>query len=80
MIIKDNESISSVNISSSFSSESDQEHCEYAIDGDLLVVRNLLGSLVKEKTFFIQDVSSMDILFLIIDGGSCTNVANSRVV
>jgi len=52
MIIKDNGSISSIDSSctnfSSASSESEQEHCEYAIDGDLLVVRRLLGSLVKE--------------------------------
>ena len=49
MIIKDNGSISSVASSSSSSSnESEQEHYEYALEGDLLVVRHLLGSLVKE--------------------------------
>jgi len=47
MIIKDNGSLSSV-ASSSSSSESEQEHCEYALAGYLLVVRCLLGSLVKK--------------------------------
>ncbi|NRK25625.1 retroviral-like aspartic protease, partial [Salmonella enterica subsp. enterica serovar Typhi] len=92
MIIKDNRSISSVDSSSSFtasssSSESEQEHCQYALEGDLLVVRHLLGSLVKEgeksqrkNIFHTRCLINGHTCSLMIDGGSCTNVASSRLV
>jgi len=92
MIIKDNGSISSVDsfsssTSSSSSSESEQEYCEYALEGDLLLVRCLLGSLVKEgeesqreNIFHIKCLINGHNCFLIIHGGSCTNVASSRLV
>jgi len=92
MIIKDNESISSIDSSSSFtssfsSSASEQEHCEYALEGDLVVVRHLLGSLVKEgeesqreNIFYTRCLINGHTCSLIIDGGSCTNVASSRLV
>jgi len=92
MIIKDNGSISSVassffSTSSFSSSESKQEHYEYALEGDLLVVSCLLGSLVKEgeesqreNIFHIRCLINGHTCSLIIDGGSCTNVASSRLV
>jgi len=92
MIIKDNGSISSVDSScssssTSSSSESEQEHCQYALEGDLLVIRRLLGSLVKEgeesqreNIFHTRCLINGHTCSLIIDGGSCTNVASSRLV
>ncbi len=78
IIIKDNGSISSIDSSSSSSyfSESEQEHVEYALEGDLLVVRHLLGSLVKEgeesqreNIFHTRCLIKGHTCSLIIDGG-----------
>jgi len=87
MIVKDNGNISSIDsscsTSSSSSSKSKQEHCEYAIDGDLLVVRHLLGSLVKEgkeNIFHTRCLINGHTCSPIIDSGRCTNVVSSRVV
>ncbi len=89
IIIKDNGSISSIDSSSSssFSSESDQEHVEYALEGDLLVARCLLGSSViegeesqRENIFHTRCLNNGHTCSLIIDGGSCTNVASSRLI
>ena len=92
MIIKDNGSISSINsssssTSSSSSSESEQEHVQYALEGDLLVIRRLLGSVVREgeesqreNIFHTRCLIKGHTCSLIIDGGSCTNVASSRLV
>jgi len=92
MILRDNGSISSVDsscssTSPSSSSESEQEHCQYALEGDLLVGRSLLGSLVKEgeesqreNIFHTRCLINGHTCSLIIDGGSCTNVASSKLV
>jgi len=90
MIIKDNGSIFSVDCSSSFtssSSESEQEHCKYSLEGDLLVVKHLLGSLVKEdeksqreNIFYTRCLINRHTCSLIINGGNYTNVASSRLV
>ncbi len=92
MIIKDNGSISSIDSSSSSTSsssfsESEQEHVEYALEGDLLVVRHLLGSLVskgeesqRENIFHTRCLINGHTCSLIIDGGSYTNVVSSRLV
>jgi len=52
MILKDNESIFGLDSSSSHpsfsSSEEEQEHLECALEGNLLVFRRLLGSVVRK--------------------------------
>ncbi|XP_050877391.1 uncharacterized protein LOC127081153 [Lathyrus oleraceus] len=65
----------------------DEEFEEEIPSGDLLMVRRMLGSQIKE-----EDTSQRENLFqtrcfvqgkvcsLIIDGGSCTNVASTRLV
>jgi len=94
MTVKHNGSISSLSSSSSFkssssssSSDKEIENVEYALEGDLLVVRHLLGSLVKkgeesqrENIFHTRCLIKGHTCSFIIDGGSCTNVASSRLV
>jgi len=91
MIIKDYGIISSIDSSSSStsssSSEIEQEHFEYALEDDLLVVRHLLASLVKEgeesqreNIFYTRCLINGHTCSFIIDGGTCTNVASSRLV
>jgi len=88
MILKDNESISSLDSyfshSSSSSSEKEQEHLEYALERDLLVVRRILSSVIRkgeetkrEKKFHTRGLINGHTGSLIIDGGSCTNVAST---
>ncbi|XP_074570603.1 uncharacterized protein LOC141827283 [Curcuma longa] len=89
MVVRDNGSISSEEISSHSSSSSDEEHdgAAYAQDGDLLVVRRLLGSQAKEheedqreNIFHTRCLIQGKTCSMIIDGGSCTNVASTRLV
>ncbi|XP_042444031.1 uncharacterized protein LOC122029149, partial [Zingiber officinale] len=89
MVVRDNGSISSEEISSHSSSSSDEENdgAAYAQDGDLLVVRRLLGSQPKEheedqreNIFHSRCLIQGKTCSMIIDGGSCTNVASTRLV
>ncbi|XP_042423751.1 uncharacterized protein LOC122011425, partial [Zingiber officinale] len=89
MVVRDNGSISSEEISSHSSSSSDEENdgAAYAQDGDLLVVRRLLGSQAKEheedqreNIFHTRCLIQGKTCSMIIDGGSCTNVASTRLV
>ncbi|XP_042446204.1 uncharacterized protein LOC122031159, partial [Zingiber officinale] len=89
MVVRDNGSISSEEITSHSSSSSDEENdgAAYAQDGDLLVVRRLLGSQAKEheedqreNIFHTRYLIQGKTCSMIIDGGSCTNVASTRMV
>jgi len=89
MILRENGEVSSASSSppSDTSSEEESECEALCHEGDLLMVRRLLGSLAKE-----DDTSQRENIFhsrclvhgkvcsLIIDGGSCTNVASVRLV
>jgi len=69
---------------SRFSSENESEiPCE----GDLLVVRRMLGQVLKpfdesqrENIFHTRCLINDKLCSLIVDGGSCANVASTRVV
>jgi len=75
---------------SSESSSSDEEEKECGVppvEGDLLMVRQLLGSMNKEEDetqrrniFHSRCMVKGKVCSLIIDGGSCTNVASKRLV
>ncbi|XP_042377669.1 uncharacterized protein LOC121970764, partial [Zingiber officinale] len=89
MVVRDNGSISSEEITSHSSSSRDEENdgAAYAQDGDLLVVRRLLGSQAKEheedqreNIFHTRCLIQGKTCSMIIDGGSCTNVASTRMV
>jgi len=66
--------------SSSSSSEEDQEHIEYALEEDLLIVKLLDEETQRENIFHTRYLINGHTCSLIIDGGSCTNVASSRLV
>ena len=68
-------------------SEKEEEYETLAHDGDLLMIRRLLGSQVipneldqRENIFHTRCVIKGKVCSLIIDGGSCTNVASTRLV
>ena len=67
-------------------SPSEQES-ESPHEGDLLVVRRLLGQVLKpfdesqrENIFHTRCLINDRLCSLIVDGGSCANVASTRVV
>ena len=67
-------------------SQSEEEY-EMACEGDLLVVRRRLGQVQKpfdesqrEIIFHTRCIINDKLCSLILDEGSCTNVANTRVV
>ncbi|XP_068504248.1 uncharacterized protein [Phaseolus vulgaris] len=72
------------------SSEEEKEDVEVeldALEGDLLMIRRLLGSKMqamdqtqRENIFHTRCSIQGKICSLIVDGGSCTNVASSRLV
>jgi len=74
--------------SESSSSDEEEKECEVPpVDGDLLMVRRLLGSMNKEEDetqrrniFHSRCMVKGKVCSLIIDGGSCTNVASKRLV
>ena len=86
MLVKDGEIISES--SSEFAAESEEEYNEkFVVGGDLFMVRRLLGNLSKENDrsqreniFHTRCLIQDKVCSLIIDGGSCTNVASSRLV
>ena len=84
-----NGDITSASSSSSSSSSSDSgSECDVeSLEGDLLMVRRLMGSVCKdrdesqrENNFHTRCVVTGKICSLIIDGGSCTNVASQRLI
>jgi len=64
-----------------------EEECESPCQGNLLVVRRILGQVLKpfdesqrENIFLTRCVINDKLCSLIVDGGSCANVASTRVV
>ncbi|XP_068474863.1 uncharacterized protein [Phaseolus vulgaris] len=71
----------------SFSRQSSGDESESPLEGDLLVVRRLLGQVSqpfdetqRENIFHTRCLIQNNICSLIVDGGSCANVASTRVV
>ena len=67
--------------------EVEEELEEEAMQGDMLMVRRLLGSQVqplndtqRENLFHTRCTINGELCSLIVDGGSCTNVSSSRLV
>ena len=67
-------------------SQSEKE-CELPCEGDLLVIRCMLGQIQKpfdesqrENIFHTRCLINNKLCSLIVDGGSCTNVASIRVM
>ena len=67
--------------------EVEKELEEEAMQGDMLMVRRLLGSQMqplndtqRENIFHTRCTINGKLCSLIVDGGSCTNVASSRLV
>ena len=82
----DNEDITNASSSSS-SSESGSECDVQSLEGDLLMVRRLMRRVCKdrdetqrENIFHTRCMIMGKICSLIIDGGSCTNVASQRLI
>ena len=72
---------------SSPSRPSSEHESESPFEGDLLVVRRLLGQVLqpfdesqRENIFHTRCLIQNNICSLIVDGGSCANVASTRVV
>ena len=72
---------------SSPSRPSSEHESESPLEGDLLVVRRLLGQVLqpfdesqRENIFHTRCLIQNNICSLIVDGGSCANVASTRVV
>jgi len=64
-----------------------EEESESPCEGDLLVVRQMLGQVLKpfdesqrENIFHTRCLINNKLCSLIVDGGSCANVASTRVV
>ena len=73
--------------SSSHSRASSENESESPLEGDLLVVRRLLGQVSqpfdesqRENIFHTRCLIQNNICSLIVDAGSCANVASTRVV
>eukprot|EP00256_Glycine_max_P066098 XP_025980693.1 uncharacterized protein LOC112998749 [Glycine max] len=65
----------------------EEEYKEEAMQGDMLMVRRLLGNQMqplddnqRENIFHTRCVINGKLCSLIVDGGSCTNVASSTLV
>ena len=72
---------------SSPSRPSSEHESESPLEGDLLVVRRLLGQVLqpfdesqRENIFHTRYLIQNNICYLIVDEGSCANVASTRVV
>ena len=72
---------------SSPSRASSEDESECPLEGDLLVVRRLLGQVSqpfdesqRENIFHTKCLIQNNVCSLIVDGGSCASVASIRVV
>jgi len=64
-----------------------EDECEIPCEGDLLMVRRMLGIIQKpldetqrENIFHTHCLINNKLCSMIINGGSCANVASTRVV
>ena len=64
-----------------------EDECEIPYEGDLLVVRRMLGTIQKpfdetqrENIFHTRCLINKKLCSMIMDGGSCANVPSTRVV
>ncbi|XP_052193846.1 uncharacterized protein LOC127802180 [Diospyros lotus] len=90
MIVKNNEVVTDGESDESMPSLEDasDDGVEYAVEGEALVVRRALNSQVKEddmeqqreNIFHTRCLIHNKVCNLIIDGGSCTNVASTTLV
>ena len=87
MILEDDCEITSESSHSEPSSEEESAEEEEIPEGDLFIVRRMLGGIAKESEesqreniFHTRFLIQGRVCSLIIDGGSCTNVASTRLV
>ncbi|XP_028193856.1 uncharacterized protein LOC114379406, partial [Glycine soja] len=93
MVLRDGEYISESDVEEEEESEYvEEEESEYVEEeetpeGDLLMIRRLLGGQLKheeesqrENIFHTRCLINGKVCMVIIDGGSCTNVASARLV
>ena len=85
MVLRDREYISESDVEEEEESEYVEE--EETPEGDLLMIRRLLGGQLKheeesqrENIFHTRCLINGKVCMVIIDGGSCTNVASARLV
>ena len=85
MVLRDGEYISESDVEEEEESEYVEE--EETPEGDLLMIRRLLGGQLKheeesqrESIFHTRCLINGKVCMVIIDGGSCTNVASARLV
>ncbi|XP_027368388.1 uncharacterized protein LOC113874363 [Abrus precatorius] len=85
--VKDGEYISESEIEEGEENEDVEEEVEKTPEGDLLMIRQLLGSQLKpleesqrENIFHTRCLINGKLCMVIIDGRSCTNVASARLV
>ena len=85
MVLRDGEYISESDVEEEEESEYVEE--EETPEGDLLMIRRLLGGQLKheeesqrENIFHTRCLINGKVCMVIIDGGSCTNVASARLV
>ena len=86
IVVLGNEDITSTSFSSS-SSESESECDVQILEGDLLMVRRLMGCVCnnrdetqRENIFHSRCMVMGKICALIVDGVSCSNVASKRLI
>ena len=88
MLLKeDREIISESSSKSALSSDEEEHEEERELEGDLFMIRRMLGSQVvelddcqRENIFHARCLIQGKLCSLIIDSGSCTNVASARLV
>ena len=85
--MSDHSSQSSRASSPSYSKTPSEDECEIPCEGDLLVVRRMLGTIQKpfddtqrENIFHTQCLINNKLCSMIVDGGSYANVASTKVV
>jgi len=87
VVVSDHSSQSSRSSSPTSSRSQSEEDYEMSCEGDLLVVRRMLGQLQKpfdesqrENIFHTRFLINEKLCSLIVEAGSCINVASTRVV
>ena len=86
-VVSEHSDQSSRSNSPSPSKTSSDNECEIPCEGDLLVIRRMLGTIPKplndtqrENVFHTRCIITNKLCSMIIDGGSCANVASTKVV